>query len=166
MPSLPLENSHRKRLGSWIAWQSRCAEALERDHGDWEKKDQLEHFRPNPTCYTQPRASGNTATQHPGIWLGLWTGKLEGFFRVTSWGGHWEESGVEGTLGRLVMSNPHLLSTLILPQPEAAVCQSKDYPTFSQKREWILSVGDYRVLRSTGLTHCTQLPLRAPKIKW
>lgn len=64
--------------------------------------------------------------------LGLRTGKQEGFFSVASWGGNWEESGVDG---RLVRSNPHLSPSLVLPQLEAAVCQPKDYPTGSEKAE-------------------------------
>lgn len=88
MPSLPLENSHRK-IQDGMAVQM-CRGPGERPWGLGEEGP-TRALRPNPTCYAQPQASGNTATQHPGMWLGLRTGKPEGFFSVTSWGGHWEE---------------------------------------------------------------------------
>lgn len=77
-----------------MAWLYKCAEALGRDHGDRGKKDQLKHFVLIQPAI-QPQASGKTATQYAWMQLGLRTGKQEGFFSVASWGGNWEESGID-----------------------------------------------------------------------
>lgn len=54
----------RKGLGSWIAWQCKFPEALGRDEGDWRRTQTL---CPNLACYGHLQASGNTASQKPGM---------------------------------------------------------------------------------------------------
>lgn len=71
-----------------------CRGPGERPRGPGEERP-TQALCPNPACYTQPQASGKTATQYAWMQLGFRTGKQEGFFSVASWGGNWEESGID-----------------------------------------------------------------------
>lgn len=130
--SLPLERMLRKGLGSQITWQYKIPEALGRDDGDWRRNQAL---CPNPTCYGHLQASGNTASQKPGMQARHRAEKGASVFTAASSEGNWVGSSIEGRLGRLRRSNPYLLSQLLLPHPESAVGQSKDSPAVSEKLE-------------------------------